>query len=163
MHDESIFRATNTQILNQIGQPPPVAVLVALVDAIGGEPEVTAAVVDREEDYTAWEVFACRSNVFTHVSGRKEIDDWYGSAREAISAPQNVTATTRLISDLRSVRLAEVAAHPSYEGFQRECRAKWSLEFRDGHIVELNELARNGGRNIGAVARHMHQRFVGSA
>src|SRR4051812_35678420 len=68
IHDESAFKWANTAVCNQVGQPPPAAVLVALIETVGGTPDVPAEVVDYGDGYTTGDVFACRGDVIAHVA-----------------------------------------------------------------------------------------------
>jgi hypothetical protein len=130
MYDESVFKATNSNILNQIGQPPPPPVLIGLVETVGGAPEAVAAVVDWGENQTTWDVYACRGDIVAHVRGRRETSDWSGGLRDDIGSPAAVVAAAYRISDARSVGAEALVSVPKLEGFARECRAKWVVDLR---------------------------------
>jgi hypothetical protein len=162
MHDESVFKETNTSILNQIGQPPPSSVLIGLIETVGGTPDVVAAVVDWSESQTTWDVYACRGDIVAHVRGQKNISDWFGGLRDEIGSPADVVAAAYRISNARSLGAEALVSVSQYEGFARECRAKWVVSF-DGGRLELDEHAPKYGRYVGEVAHHIRDRFVGAA
>lgn len=162
MHDQSAFEAANRSILGQVGQPPPAPVLVALIETLGGEPDVVAAVVDWADGHTTWDVYGCRGDVLARVFASKDVGDWYGSSREAEGTPARIVTAAYRISTARSIGSEELVSEPSFHGFTRDCRAKWTINFDDGKL-ELNEFVPRYGRFVAEVAQYVRDRFLNAA
>jgi len=158
VHDEAAFTATNSVILGQSGQPPPAPILVGLVEAAGGAPDVVAAVVTWGENHTVWDVYACRGGVLANVRGRKEMNDWYGSRGDRDPSPEQVTVSVHRLADVLAINAQDLTSRAPFQGFARTCAAKWSIKFADV-TVELDEGSVSGGQ-VAAVAQHIRDRFV---
>lgn len=73
-------RATNTAILGQVGQPPPTAVLGAVLASTAGQtPSYVAAMPVWGDKETTWRVIGCTNHAVFEVLGHKNVEDWYGS------------------------------------------------------------------------------------
>lgn len=158
-HEESVLKAANTAILEQVRQPPPGSVLVGLVETVGGAPDVVAAVVQWGEASTTWDVYACRGDILARVLATKGVTDWYGSGREDEGAPAVITTSAHRISDARSIGAEDLIGHPNYAGFTRHCQARWIVRFDDG-AIELDESVSRYGQNVAEVARYVRERFL---
>ena len=161
-HDDSVFKATNTRILNQIGEPPPASVLTALVEVLGGEPEAVAAVVDQKDSSTTWQVYACRGDFLTRVVATRNIKNWAGGFHDdrGRGEPGSLAAATFRISSARSIGVEELVVYDTHEGFSRESTGKWIVMFEDGKL-ELDE-SRGRGGHMTQVANFVRERFLNS-
>lgn len=159
MFDDSVFKATNTALLELTYQkPPPPPVLFAVIETVGGEPDALAVLVEGGREETTWEVFACRGDIIARVYGRAPIPGWAGSNADRAQVETHIEASARRITDLRAIEASDIKAPPTWEGFSRQGTATWTLRFKDGDAIVLNEDGEDGWR-VRDVARYVRDRF----
>lgn len=105
-------RATNSLMLNQVGQPSPDTVLAAVLTLTDNTtPTQIAAIPEWGDAASTWRVVGCTDRVLFEVTAHKAVRDWYGGGLRATSGDEeSLTARAVPLSSVTGVafELSEV-------------------------------------------------------
>lgn len=131
-------RATNTAILEQIGQPPPTSVLATIMQFTTEAPDHVAAFVTWGDNETTWRVVASLATGLLEVTGVKAQGDWYGGRSRDDGSEDDVTARLYPFRALQSAKYKLNRAYREFDGTVSNVIGAWTLTFESGATVLLD-------------------------
>lgn len=148
---ESPYRATNTAILQQIGQPPPTSVLATLLQFTPLAPEHIATFVTDADDKTEWRVVACIPGGILEVLGQKPEKDWRGGRSRDDGSGDDVAAYFHPFRTVRMVKFKLERAYRDHLGEIGNVIGSWTLTFEGGATLTLNVNAARGHLTLAGI------------
>ncbi len=131
-------RATNTAILEQIGQPPPASVLATIMQFTSEVPAHLAAFVTWGDNETTWRVVASLPTGILEVTGFKAQGDWYGGRSRDDGSEDDVRACVYPSRTLQSAQYELDRAYRDFDGTVSNVIGAWTLTFGSGATVSLD-------------------------
>jgi hypothetical protein len=131
-------RATNTAILEQIGQPPPTSVLATIMQFTSETPDHVAAFVTWGDNETTWRVVASLPAGLLEVTGVKAQRDWHGGRSRDDSCEDDVRACLHPLRALRSAQYKLDRAYRDFDGTVSNVIGVWTLTFESGATLILD-------------------------
>lgn len=157
-------RATNTAILEQIGQPPPTSVLATIMQFTSEPPDYVAAFVTWGDNETTWRVVASLPAGLLEVTGFKAQGDWYGGRSRDDGSEDDITARLYPFRALQSAQFKLTRAYRDFDGTVSNVIGTWTLTFESGATVILdgnNARSQTLAAIDGIAARVLHVQAVG--
>lgn len=128
--DQSVFDEIKSRILRSASNPPPAAVVWAIVEAAGGGvPSKFSASRQVSNGVTTWQVVGLDNGLVFMVDASKPSDDWHGDTMRDDGKEDSVSLTLFKATTLVSARFESKRVHsgPTEKRHETRVKGRWTF------------------------------------